>query len=105
MIDILIFYIFCTYGMTSILLYGSIFDVIRPTKGFFGKLFKCPLCMSFHVGWFIALLLNLSNMFDINLNVFDIFMFSCISSGTSYILCMLFNDFGLNIKINKENSE
>jgi hypothetical protein len=26
----------------------------------------------------------------------------CISSATSYVFCMLFNDFGLNIKVNKE---
>jgi hypothetical protein len=28
-----------------------------------------------------------------------------ISSATSYALCMLFADFGLNLKINKENNE
>jgi hypothetical protein len=41
-------------------------------------------------------------MFDVQFNMLAA---GFISSATSYALCMLFNDFGLNIKINKENKE
>ena len=89
----LIYFILACYGMTQILVYGTIFDKIKPKEGFFGKLLSCPLCTGFWVGilnWFV---------FDVECGIFSA---GCISSGTSYILCMLFNDFGLNIKANKE---
>jgi hypothetical protein len=92
----LIYFILASWGLTQILIYGTIFDSIRPKQGFFGELFKCPMCLGFWVGlfnWF---------MFMVQ---FNFLAAGFISSATSYALCMLFNDFGLNIKINKENKE
>jgi len=105
MISFLIFFILSSYGLTSILLYGSIFDSIRPKEGLLGKLFKCPLCLSFHVGYIIALLLNASDLFSISINIIDMFMLACLSSGTSYVLCSLFTDFGINFNINKQDNK
>ena len=68
----LFYFILVCYGLTSILLYGSIFDTIRPKEGLMGKLFKCPLCLSFHVGWFVAILSNFSNLFKIILTYYNI---------------------------------
>jgi len=93
--EVLCFILAC-YGLTQILIYGTIFDYIRPKQGKIAELFKCPMCLGFWVGlfnWF---------MFDVQ---FNILAAGFISSATSYALCMLFNDFGLNIKINKENKE
>ena len=98
----LIAYILACYGLTQILIYGTIFDGIRPKQGLWGELFKCPMCMGFHVGWFVALLMNLSNLINVSTNIVDTFLLSCLSSGTSYVLCSLCTDFGINFKINKE---
>ena len=49
----LITFILCAYGLTQIVVYGKIFNKIRPTKGRAGELFRCPMCMGFHVGWFL----------------------------------------------------
>ena len=98
----LLFFILACFGLTQILVYGSILEPIRPKQGLFGELFKCPMCMGFHVGWFVALLMNLSSIIDVSTNIVDTFLLACLSSGTSYVLCSLFTDFGINFKINKE---
>jgi hypothetical protein len=90
------------FGLTNILVYGSIFDTIRPKEGLLGQLFKCPMCVGFHVGWLISLIMNLSNLVEVTPNIVDTFLLACLSSGTSYVLCSLFTDFGINFKINKE---
>ena len=101
----LITYILACYGLTQILIYGTIFDCIRPKQGLWGELFKCPMCMGFHVGWLLAILFSASNLFDIQTNIIDIFILACLSSGTSYVFCSLFTDFGINFKINKSEKE
>jgi len=55
MVDLLglIWFILAAYGLTQILVYGTIFDAVRPTKGKLGELFRCPMCMGFWVGAFL----------------------------------------------------
>jgi hypothetical protein len=101
----LLFFILACYGLTQILVYGSIFDNIRPKQGFLGELFKCPMCMGFHVGWILALLLNVSDLFKVTTNIVDMFMLACLSSGSSYVLCSIFTDFGINFNINKQDNK
>jgi len=101
----LLFFILACFGLTQILVYGSILEPLRPKKGLLGELFKCPMCVGFHVGYIIAILMCGSNLYNINFNFIDLFLLSCLSSGTSYVLCSLFTDFGINIKINKKESE
>ena len=58
----LVWFILCAYGLTQILVYGSIFDKIRPKKTWlngFGELFHCPMCMGFWVG---ALLVGINGV-------------------------------------------
>ena len=98
----LLYFVLVCYGLTNILVYGSIFNCIRPKQGLWGELFKCPMCMGFHVGYVVALLMNLSSLFSVSTNIVDTFLLACLSSGTSYVLCSLFTDFGINFKINKE---
>ncbi len=57
--EILIIWVFAAYGMSTILVYGSIFDrprnwIIAKSK-FFGELIKCMLCTSTWVGFFMSL--------------------------------------------------
>ena len=96
------YFILACFGLTNILVYGSILNCIRPKQGLWGELFKCPMCMGFHVGWFVALLMNLSTLINVSTNIVDTFLLACLSSGTSYVFCSLFSDFGINFKINKE---
>ena len=76
--------------MTMILVYGKIFEPIRPKKYHF---FKCPMCMGFWVGMFNWLMLDLP---------FNPFVAGCISSGTSYFISRLVDDDGILIKLKKD---
>ena len=98
----LLYFILVCFGLTNILVYGSILNCVRPKEGLWGELFKCPMCMGFHVGWFVAMLMNVSSLIDVSTSIVDTFLLACLSSGTSYVLCSLFTDFGINFKINKE---
>ena len=59
------------YGMTTIIVYGSIFEGLRnwiqKRSKFFGELINCPLCTSTWVGFFLSLTLGSisSELFDI----------------------------------------
>lgn len=85
----LITFILASYGMTMILVYGKIFDAVRPNHHFF----KCCLCMGFWVGIFNWFLMSLE---------FNFFVAGCISAGTSYLLSRLVDDDGIIIKLKKE---
>ena len=98
----ILFFILACYGLTNILVYSSILSCVRPIQGLWGELFKCPMCMGFHVGWFVTLMMKLSNLTSVDPNIVDVFLLACLSSGSSYVLCSLFTDFGINFKINKE---
>ncbi len=60
--EILILWILTAYGMTSILVWGSIFDstreFIKKHSKFFGDLISCTLCTSTWVGFFMSLVLG-----------------------------------------------
>lgn len=65
---ILLFWILSAYGMTSILVWGSIFENVRmfikANSKFFGDLISCTLCTSTWVGFFMSLVFGgLTNMF------------------------------------------
>jgi hypothetical protein len=92
--NLLIFILIC-YGMTQIIVYGSIFDEYRPSN----KFFHCSMCIGFHVGWVVYLLSFLTDFIFLgNFNLIALFFLSCISSGTSYVLCNIFTDEGISIK-------
>lgn len=60
--NILFLWIFMAYGMTSILVWGSIFEKqrewIKNKSKFFGDLISCTLCTSTWVGFFMSLVLG-----------------------------------------------
>ena len=94
---IIIIYSFFYFNITFIIVYGSIFNSIRPTKGKFGELFKCPLCVGFWVGVFLLGISGLTELFNFEYNLINALLLGWLSSGTSYVLSTLFNDNGLKV--------
>ena len=110
----LLIFILSAYGLTQILVYSDmpLIKRLRPEKESlrgYGKLFHCPMCMGFHVGWFLVLLSPLTELFSFDVSLFNFVIMGSLSSGTSYILSMLFNDDGIqiaqNMRINDEDHE
>lgn len=98
--NLLLFIIAC-YGMTMILVYGSIFNKIRPKSGFLGNLFKCTMCTGFWSGVVINILLYFLNKDLFNSIILGSFLSGCVSSGTSYFFSKLLDDDGITIKVKK----
>lgn len=97
----LLTFILVAYGLTQILVYGSILKPIRPTKGKLGELFQCPMCMGFWVGFFLCVISPFTPLFTFEPNFVTPVLLGCLSSGTSYILCQVFDDEGIKIKGSK----
>jgi len=95
----LLTFILAAYGLTQILVYGKIFDRLRPKKGRLRKLSNCPMCMGFHAGWFLMLLSPFTELFNFDVTIANFFVLGWLSSGTSYILNMIFGDSGLQIGV------
>jgi len=102
----LIYFVLAEYGLTQIIIYGSIFNKIRPTKDWLkgcGKLFHCPLCLGFWVGVFLFCINGYTELFTFKHNIFNALILGCLSSGTCYLLSVLVNDFGLKLNHRSEN--
>jgi len=50
----LLTFILIAYGLTQILVYGEIFNRLRPKKGRLKGFATCPMCIGFHVMVFDA---------------------------------------------------
>ena len=87
----LIYFVLCAYGMTYMLVYGSIFDFLRPKKGKLGELLHCPLCTGFWV----------TELFTYDYNLTNGLLLGSISAGTSYFLSSILDDFGLKFRNTK----
>ena len=91
--------------MTQIIVYSDLplLKRLRPAKDAYrgyGKVFHCPMCMGFHIGWFLMLLSPFTELFNFDVSVVNYFLLGSLSSGTSYILNMMFSDDGIQIKKN-----
>ena len=96
----LLTFILAAYGLTQILVFSEhpVLKKLRPAKDSlrgYGKLFNCPMCMGFHVGWFLMLLSPFTELFSFEVSVTNYFILGWLSSGTSYILNMIFGDNGV----------
>tara|TARA_R110000851_G_scaffold268321_1_gene421027 strand:- start:1305 stop:1601 length:297 start_codon:yes stop_codon:yes gene_type:complete len=96
----LLYFILVCYGLTQVLVYGSIFNRIRPTEGFLGELFHCPMCLGFWTGAFVYGISFYTELFTFELNWVNLLLLGSLSSGTSYALSVLFGDKGINVKRN-----
>ena len=88
----ILIWILAAYGMTQILVYGSIFDGIRNwiTKNskFFGDLLSCMMCTSTWVGFFYSLVLwsPSANYWNLPIPYSNIFFDGMIASGSVWAL-------------------
>ena len=88
------------FGLTQILVYGTIFDNYRPHREDFkgwGEVFHCPMCMGFWVGCFLFLINAGTELFTFDYTIANFFICGWISSGTSYFLSMVVDDSGFKI--------
>ena len=93
----LLYFTLAAYGLTQILVYGNILKRIRPKTGKLGEMFRCPMCMGFHVGWFLMLLSPFTELFSFDVSVINFFILGWLSSGTSYVLNAIFGDEGFQL--------
>jgi len=91
--------------MTYILIYGSIFNSIRPTQGKMGELFRCPLCLGFWVGVFLWSINHFTELFTYDYSLINALLLGSLSAGSSYFLSMILNDFGLKLRNTKGGDE
>ena len=93
-----LYFTLAAYGMTQVMVYGTIFDWIRPTKGKLGELFHCPMCLGFWTGVFLWAINPLTELFIYDHSPVTGFLLGCVSSGTSYALSMVFGDCGFKVE-------
>jgi hypothetical protein len=100
LVELLLFGI-ATAGITSIGVYGSIFNKIRPKKEFlrgFGELFHCPMCLGFWVGAFLCGLNDYTELFSMKHTLVNYLLCGGIGSAFSYVFAVAFGDHGLKIE-------
>ncbi len=100
---------FCliSYGLTQILVYGKIFDPIRPKTGWFGQLLKCPMCTGFWVGLFLWFVKDYTQLFTFDNSFVTAFLLGCASSAAAYLGSMFMGDDGIKVEkvVHIERSE
>ena len=91
----LLTFVLCAFGLTQIIVYGTIFDRIRPTNGWLGCLFNCSMCVGFWSGLFLWGINDFTTLFIFDNSILTGFLLGCLSSGTSYVLCQVVGDEGV----------
>jgi len=86
----LAYFILSCYGLTQILVYSKILEPIRPKHHFF----HCPMCIGFWAGALLLFLNPFTELFTFDVSLINALLLGCLSSGTSYALCMLISDGG-----------
>ena len=98
----LLWFVLAAFGLTQILLYGSVFDSIKPKKDPENKwatLFHCPMCMGFWVGVLLFLINGGTELFNVEYTFANLFICGWLSSGTSYLIMMVVEDDGIKINL------
>ena len=98
----LIYFALTAYGLTQILVYGKIFQDIRPSKEKFKGFFHCPMCVGFWSGSFLFGINGFTELFTFDYNLANFFILSWLSSGTSYLLDQFMGDFGFRLEVKKD---
>jgi len=95
----LIIIILLSYGISNIIVHGSIFEKLRNkaddiNPGFFGALLGCMMCTPFWVGFFLSLSFQLggySNLsplahYGVDCIYLSVFLDACLISGTTWLI-------------------
>ena len=93
----LIYFLLASAGMTQILVYGKIFDKIRPTQGWMGQLLSCSMCTGFWVGLFLWITNSLTTLFTFDYSIVTGLFLGCIGSLASYLIDAVFDDHGIKL--------
>jgi hypothetical protein len=102
----LLYFLLVSAGMTQILVYGKIFDTIRPKKGWFGSLFACSMCTGFWVGIFLWLANAWTTLFSYDYSLITGLFLGCAASGISYVFSVIIDDNGLRVeRSNNDNAQ
>lgn len=107
MITYLIIWAFIAYGMSTILVYGSILEIprnwIKQHSKFFGELLGCILCTSTWVGFFLSICLGglTSSFFDVHW-LPGIFFDGMLTAGIVWVINSIVEFFEEN-RINNNN--
>jgi len=91
----LLYFVLACFGMTQIVVYGKIFENVRPTQGWFGDLFRCSMCVGFWVGLIMYGISFYTELFNFDKGLATGFVLGCLSSSISYVLSTLFDDEGI----------
>ncbi len=94
----LLYFILVSCGLTQIIVYGKIFDPIRPREGWFGALFSCSMCTGFWVGIFLWLANTFTTLFNYDYSPFTGLFLGAAASGVSYVFSVLIDDNGFRIE-------
>ena len=94
MIFVNLYFILIAYGLTQILVYSTMLDPVRPKHHFF----HCPMCVGFWAGVFLLSINGFTELFTFDYSWTTAFVLSCVSSGTAYVLSMVFGDEGINFR-------
>tara|TARA_Y100000114_G_C11741324_1_gene319090 strand:+ start:1375 stop:1689 length:315 start_codon:yes stop_codon:yes gene_type:complete len=102
----LLYFILASWGMTQILVYGSIFEKhrywIAERSDWFGTLIHCPMCTGFWVGVFLFGINGYTELFNFEYNIANLFILGCLASATSYALNVVISDSGIKINTIQE---
>ena len=90
MINLFIFAFIC-YGISNIIVHGSIFEQFRiffleHNPNLLGKLFTCMMCLSFWVGTLVGYLIYSPTLTSFNLSEYAIFMDGFLASGLVWFI-------------------
>jgi len=99
---ILVFILSCA-GVTQILCYASIFNWCRPKTGIFGELFRCSMCLGFHVGYLMFMLFWCAGVHLFPHFYIGTMVYASISSLCSYILDKTWSDEGIAINLKNKH--
>tara|TARA_Y100000114_G_scaffold152834_1_gene171794 strand:- start:3240 stop:3536 length:297 start_codon:yes stop_codon:yes gene_type:complete len=92
-----IYFILSAAGLTQILVYGKIFDKIRPTTGWFGQLFSCSMCTGFWSGIFLWAANSQTELFTFDHSLVTGLVLGCVSSLVSYFFDAIIDDHGIKV--------
>ena len=85
---------FCliSYGLTQILVYGKIFDPIRPKSGKLGQLLECSMCTGFWVGLFLWFVKDYTQLFTFDDSLVTALLLGFSASAAAYVGNVVFGD-------------
>ena len=87
-----------SYGLTQILVYGKVFDKIRPTQGWMGQLLSCTMCTGFWVGLFLWSVKDYTQLFTFDNSFVTGLLLGFAGSAAAYVGNTLFGDEGLKVE-------